>query len=96
MPSATKSKKAPQATPSKSCHPATPPYSPTQTPSSKVTTSEDAQLNNPKQATEEVSGAGPTFTTDPSIGKDEGKSRIRASKIEYKTLNEVYVLLSLR
>jgi len=46
-----------------------------------------------KQATQGLSEAGPALGADPSVGKDEKKSKIRASKIEYKTVNEVYVLL---
>jgi hypothetical protein len=80
----------PRAT-SGSTHQDIPPDSPSQVLSANTITSEHVQqfLDILKQANQATSG--PTSGADPSVEKhDEKKDRVRASKIDFKTVNQMY------
>lgn len=82
----------PRAT-SGSTHQDTPPDSPSQVLSANAITSDHVQqfLDILKQTKQATSGPGPTSGADPSVEKhDEKKNRVRASKIDFKTVNQMY------
>ena len=85
--------KPPQTAPSRSVHSDTPPDSPAQLLSTITLTSSQFQqlLDTVKQAAGGASDSEPASGTGSSTEKDnEKKNRIRASKLEFKTVNEVY------